>query len=284
MGTTITITTPTDTLVITGEGVYDGPTYDKLDGWYEVDADLRFEKRPSAPGAFAPARTYANERPVSVEGQYFGSDRADALTMRERLTGLYSDGAPVTMTVADDLRTTSREVHVESVKIRWTVRQEFAFTIDAEAADPRRYAPAGSDSTGLAQPGEGLATPLVFPLDFGDAATDGRVLTVNDGNAATVSTFTVSGGEILDGFVLVNVTTGQRIAYVGPLAADTTVVIDMALRTAFINGTAPAGRYLSAPEWWQVPPRSSVEVQLLARGPVTAGSPTLIAETASAYY
>lgn len=283
MPTVITLTTPSDEVVITGTGVYEGPTYDKLVGWYGVDADLRFEKRPSAPGSFAPVRSYANERAVSVEGQYFGSSVADALTMRERLLGLYADGEPVTMTVVDDLRSTSREVYIADVKMPWSARQEFRYTIDAVAADPRRYGQPGSDSTGLRAPGDGLAFPLTFALDFGAVGEDGRVTIVNGGNAATSSEFTVGGGEMLDGFVLANVETGQRITYIGPVAAGTTVVIDTALRTAFINGTSPGSRYLSAPQWWDVPAKATRSVQLLARGPVT-GSPTLTAVTASAYY
>lgn len=283
MGTTITLASDTDTLVITGDDPNAGATYDKLDGWYEVDADLRFEKRPSAPGAFAPVKAFSNERTISVEGQYFGTSFADALTMRERLTGMYNDGAAVTMTVVDDLRSTTRKVHVEAVSIPWTIRQEFKWSIDVKAADPRRYAPAGSDSTGLRAPGDGLAFPLTFALDFGAVGEDGRVTIVNGGNAATSSEFTVGGGEMLDGFVLANVETGQRITYIGPVAAGTTVVIDTALRTAFINGTSPGSRYLSAPQWWDVPAKATRSVQLLARGPVT-GSPTLTAVTASAYY
>lgn len=283
MGATITLTTSRDSLVITGMGVFDGPTYDKLEGWYDVATSLRFEKRPSSPGDFAPVRSFADAAPISIEGQYFAPTRADAIAMRERLSGLYDDGLTILMEVADELRTTTRWVSVESVSFEWTAREEIVFAIDVRAPDPRRYGPAQSSSTGLAQPGEGLELPLETPVDFGTAATDGRVTVTNAGNTATVHRVEVSGGEMLDGFVIVNVDTGQRVTYVGPLAAGTSVVVDFDARTAFVNNTAPAGRYLSAPEWWEVPAGSSRTLQLLARGAVT-GSPVMTVTTASAYY
>ena len=149
METTIAITTSRDRVVITGSGVYLGPTYDVLEGWYGLEADSRFVKRPNAPGSFAPVRTYPNDRLVSIEGQFFAADEAAAVAMRERLDGLYNDGLPVVITVTDGLRATSREVHVEEVRIPWTARRELRFTIDARAADPRRYAAASSASTRL---------------------------------------------------------------------------------------------------------------------------------------
>lgn len=282
MGTTITLTGAGDPVVITGEGVYEGATYDRLDGWHDLDAELRFEQRPSAPGAFAPRRTYTEARSISVEGQYFGSDRADALRMRERIARLYNDGRPITMTVADDLRTTSREVYVESIVFPWTIHREFRFDLDVRAPDPRRYGPAAISSTGLAAAGGGLELPLVFPVSFGAMGTTGRVDTVNAGNTATGSRFRVEG-TMPDGFDLVNVETGQRIAYLGPVAPSASVTIDTRLRTALIEDTGPAGRFLASPEWWDVPAGGTVAVQFVARGPVS-GSPTLTAETASAFY
>ena len=284
MGTTITLTSSRDTVVITGDGVFSGPTYDALIGWYDVGADLRFERRPSAPGAFAPERAYADALTVSIEGQFYGATRGEALAMRERLTGLYDDGLSVTMTVTDDLRTTSRQVHIESVTFPWTIHQQIGFAIDAKAADPRRYGTGQTDSTTLRVASGGLEFPLVFPLDFGgDASSGGRVVTINSGNSATVTTFTVSAGQMLDGFELVNVATGQRVTYVGPVVSGTAIVVDFAARVAFINGTTPAGRYLSSPQWWSVLPDSSLEVAFVALGAVT-GTPTLTALTASAYH
>lgn len=282
MATTVTFTYGANALTITGDGVFDGPTYDRLEGWIGVDADLRFQPRPSAPGAFAPQQVYARDRLISLEGQYFGSSRADAIAMRERLLGLQNDGRPLTMTVADDLRTTSREVYVEQIAVPWTIHQEFRYAIDVRAADPRRYAPVVEVATNLASAGEGLILPLEFPVTFGIAGIDGRVTIVNAGNTGTGSRFTITG-TMPDGFELVNVTTGQRITYLGPVALSASVTIDTRLRTALIEDTGPAGRFLASPEWWEVPAGSSIQVQFVARGPVS-DSPIMTAATASAFY
>ena len=284
MGTVITLTAGTLVAVITGDGVFEGCTYDKLEGWYGLDGvDLALVTRPNAPGAFAPVQTFPDAKAISIEGQYFGASRADGLAMRERLAALYNDGRPVQMTVADDLRTTFREVLVAGVSLPWTIHQEFKFSIDMQAADPRRYEAEVGVRTGLAQPGTGLSWPIVWPLDFGVVGVNGRVDVSNPGNTETVSRFVVSGGEMPDGFEIVNVTTGERLTYVGPLVVGTTVTLDAKTRTALINGSGPGSRYLSSPEWWSVPPRSSVEIQFLARGSAT-GTPRLDVYTAPAHY
>lgn len=286
MGTTITLTADTISLVITGDQVYIGCTYDRLDGWYDVTSvDLGLSKRPNAPGAFAPEQTFPGEKPISIEGQYFGASRADALLMRETLAAIYNDGRPVMMTVADDLRTTSREVLVSSVDFPWTIHPEFEYTIDMTAADPRRYddGAESSQSTGLAAAGTGLAWPVSWPVDWGTIGVNGRVSVANPGNTETLSTYTVANGEMPDGFVIVNVDTGERLTYVGPVVAGTTIVLNTATRTAMINGTGPGSRFLASPQWWTIPARSSREIQFLARGPVT-GSPTLTVDTRPAYH
>lgn len=287
MGTTITIDAgPGAVVVITGDGVYVGCTYDVFEGWYGVsNVDVDTSPRPNAPGVFAPEQTFPGEKAISIEGQFYGATARDALLMREALSGLYNDGQPVTMTVADDLRTTSRQVLIESVVFPWTIHPEFNFTIDAVAEDPRRYdlAPDTTITTGLAAPGTGLGWPLVWPADWGTIGVDGKVVVTNPGNTETVSTYTITGGALPDGFIIVNVTTGERLTYVGPLAQGSTIVLDGDTRTATIDGTGPGSRYLSAPEWWAVPKRSEVQLQFLARGAVI-GNPTLTVTTPPAYY
>lgn len=305
MGTTVTFLTDYATVVLTGDRPDLGPTYDRIVNWYAgMDTDLGFEKRPDAPGAFAPEQVFPDEAIISIEGgKYFGPDRATSLLMRETLGMLYNDGRPYTVIVADDLRTTTREVMVERVDIPWSIHPDFTFSIDMRAADPRRYGPVVATETTLAAPGSGLALPsnegagvgLALPsdetptpdlgLDLGTLGVDGRLTITNDGAVETVSTFVVDpqGGSMPDGFVVVNVTTGQRLTYIGAVDGVTTVTLDGAVRNAFLNNDYPAGRWLQSPEWWAVPPRSSLQVAFLARGPVT-GTPRLTALTAPAYY
>lgn len=284
MGTIITLAAGDITLVITGDGVFTGCTYDRLDGWYGVDnVDLAMVPRPNAPGSFAPVKTFPEDRAISIEGKFFGADRAAGLQMREDLTMLYNEGEKITMTVADDLRTTSRDVLVESVTFPWTIHPEFDFKIDATAGDPRRYEAIQAIGTGLAVDGTGMSWPVVWPVDWGTIGVDGRVVIANPGNTATLSRYVVSGGEMPDGFEIINVTTGERIPYLGAVVAGTVIEIDSATRTASINGSGQGSRFLSNPQFWTVPRKSSITLQFLARGPVT-GSPRLDVYTAAAYY
>lgn len=302
MGTTITLTGDIVTLTITGDGIYTSCTYDRLDGWYgDVDVDLGLVKRPNAPGAFAPEQVFPGEAVISIEGDYFGADRQAALRMREDLTALYNEGRPITMTVADDLRTTHREVLVARVGLPWTIHPEFEFSIDMTAPDPRRYADPVTVGTTLAVAGSGLQLPsneatgvgLLLPsnetpnpdlgIDFGTVSTSGRVTVTNQGNTATTSKMVVSGGSMTDGFDIVNVATGQRLSYIATVPTGSTVTIDGDLRTAFINDFGPAGRWLVAAQgWWTTPARSSHELAFIARG-ATTGNPRLDAITASAF-
>lgn len=284
MGTTITLTAGSTVITITGDRPYEGCTYDRLDGWYGIDGvDLGFSRRPNAPGAFAPVKTFPDARTISIEGDYFGADRAAALRMREDLAALYNEGRPVVMTVADDLRTTSRIVYVDTVDFPWTIHPEFEYTIDVKAPDPRRYGDVVISSTGLAAPGTGLSWPIVWPVNWGTIGESGRANAANAGNAETISKYVVSNGEMPDGFDLVNVATGERLSYLGPVTVGTVVTLDTATRSALINGSGPGSRFLASPQWWSVPARSSAEIQFLARGPVT-GSPRLDVYTAPAFY
>lgn len=284
MGTTITFQTGTVTLVITGDVPFDGCTYDRLEGWYGVPpVDLKLAKRPNAAGAYAPVQTFPDARPISVEGDFFGASRESGLQMRETLTELYNDGKPVLMTVADDLRTTWREVLVAAVEFPWTIHPQFEYSIDVTAADPRRYGAEIMTSTGLAAPGTGLTYPLTYPLVYGTTGANGSLVAANPGNTESLVRFVVSGGEMLDGFVIVNALTGQRITYVGPLYTGSTITIDTGTQNAVIDNSGPGSRFLSAPEWFTIPKRTSLEIQFLARGSVT-GSPRLDAYVAPAFY
>lgn len=274
----------------TGTGVFEGFTYDRLVDWQGVpNVDLGFEKRPNAPGAFAAGQTFPEEAVISIEGQFFGADEAAGIAAREALAELYNDGFPMTMSVADALRTTSREVYVKAVKFPWTIHREFSFTIDVSAHDPRRYGEPVVVGTPLAIAGSGLdwsANGLDWStegLDWGTPSIDGRVVVTNTGNTQTVSTYLVSGGSMPDGFAIVNVDTGERLTYIGPVTEGTTVTLDTASLTAFINGVSPAGRFLPSPQWWSVPRKGALSLQFLALGTVF-GSPRLDVTTAPAFY
>lgn len=296
--TTVLLTSPYDAFTITGTGVESGPTYDRLTDWERVGGVvLDKDKRPMRHGDYRPERSTLAGLVFSIEGQLFAQSVQDAALWRERLLALYADGAAIVVAVTNDLGTTSREAFVQEVSVPWTARPFLKYTIDLYAPDPRRYGPPVAVSTGVAKPGSGLQLPydaatgvgLRLPnpdlggLDFGTIPVDGRVAIANAGWAATEATYTVSGGAISGGFEVVNVGTGQRLVYSGEVADGATYTLDSDAETAFINGTAPAGRFVTLSEWWSLPPRSSTVLQFLPRGAVT-GSPTLTVTARAASY
>lgn len=275
-------------VVFTGTDVYGGFIYDKLVDWEGVEGvDDRMKKRPNQPGAFETERTTPDKKTISIEGQFFGADEASAILARELLVSLYSDGRSVPMSVTNAVRTTTRSVKVVAVDVPWTPHKEFSFTIDMTAADPKRYGTPVVVSNTLAVAGTGLDLDfgliLDFGVDFGTTPNDGRLTVVNDGRSETTTTFVVKNGAMPDGVEIVNIATGERLVYVGPIVSGTTLEFDPRTQAVFVNGTNPSGRFLPNPAWWAVPPMSSLEIQFLARGPVT-GSPILEATTAPAFY
>lgn len=290
MPTTITLAG----VLFTGTGVYEGFVYEKLVDWVGIEeVDPRAKKRPNQPGAFVTDKTTPDGKTISIEGKFFGADEATAELARELLTSIYSDGVVVPMTVTNALRTTSRSVQVVAIDVPWTPHKEFEFTIDLFAADPKRYGSPVTVTNTLAVPGSGLILPTVdspasgldldFGLDFGTTPNDGRLTVRNPGGSETTTTFVVRNGAMPDGVEIVNVASGERLVYVGPITEGTFLEFDPRVQAVFVNGTNPAGRFLANPAWWTVPPGGSIEIQFLARGPVT-GAPTLDATTAPAFY
>lgn len=296
MPATVTLASDDDVLIFTADEPWGGgPTFDEVEDWDELpEVPIDATKRPEAIGDYLPAQTYPRGARPGIEGQWYASSVVQARRNRERLMAFYNDGRPITMIVADELRTTSREVLVASIDAPWTHLPYFDFTIDTMAEDARRYGPRSILTTGLPRPGSGLRLPsdgatgtgLDFGttgLDLGTLGDDGRIVVRNDGNAETPLELTVAGGSMPDGFEVVEVETGRRIPYVGPVVSGTSVTLDTHTEAAYINGTTPASRFLASPEWYQLPRRSTRTYAFVARGAVM-GTPTLTVASAPAYY
>lgn len=296
MPSKVTLASDTDVLVFSADNPWNGlPTFDRLIDWDEVpEVDVEATKRPDAIGDYLPQQTYPRGARPGIEGQWYSRTVKEARAARERLMGFYNDGRPITMIVEDELRTTRRVVQVARIKAPWEHRPFFDFTIDTMCEDARRYGPTVTATGGLAKPGSGLLLPSnealglgldfgTMGLDFGTVGDDGRITITNDGNAETPIVMTVTGGTMLGGFDLVEVETGRRIPYVGDVLAGQIITIDTDRETAYIGDSTPAGRYLAAPQWFQLPRKASRTIAFVPRG-VTSGAPTLTVATAAAYY
>lgn len=138
---------------------------------------------------------------------------------------------------------------------------------------------------GLASNGDGTyqpqpAQPTGKYFDWGTPGSTGRVSVTNAGTAETVSMFDVVGG-LGGGFELVWVPTGQRVRFERPVAQSETIRLNPRTGRVTLNGSDVTG-FLTASDWWTVPPKSTGDVQFLPIGTVT-GTPTLTVSTSAAY-
>lgn len=288
----ISIATPRDVLTLTGtdipsEWIYDN---DALRSWLSLaDIDVRFSQRPNAHGAYGVDRLFASEHRTEIAGRYFGLSSEAAVLARNRLSALFNNGEPVIVTVTDELGATSRIGQIIDVDPEWTPDHHFTFTLAFAAPDPRRYGAARIVSAGLPSPSSGLVWPLgstdqadpsVY-WNWGTPGATGRVSFTNAGNTPTYPVvFVGAGGELDDGFSVVEVTTGRELIY----AMDTggaIVRIDNRTRRATINGGDVTGN-MTRKEWFEIPPGATYEYQVTPLGGVT-GAPTYDLSAADAY-
>lgn len=161
---TIVLASAYDSITLYGDDPYaSGFTYrnDTLSSWYELpDVASSEEARPNDFGSFGWERIYPGAAKPKVTGTYWGTSYLEAAVARRRLTGLYAAGAPITMTVMDELGTFSRSVNVVAANVPWTSTAIFEYTLGLVAVDPRRYGVTQTYSTGLPPSATGLIWPL----------------------------------------------------------------------------------------------------------------------------
>src|SRR5690554_3257127 len=161
---TVLLTGPRDSIQLMDGGTDDG-FYLKSKGltdWYAgAESKSDVNERPQAHGAFGIGNDWASSVAISVGGAFAGESEAEALSAAARLSALNGGGRKVTMAVTDDLGTTSRLLSLRRVGIPdFGTDPMFDFTLDFIAADPLRYGPESSASTGVPVSGGGLLFPL----------------------------------------------------------------------------------------------------------------------------
>lgn len=258
--------------------------FEKLIDWYKSpEAKSKLDERPQAHGSFRPVFDWRGVATPSVEGHFAGASYAEAVAAIDALNSL-AGGQLTTMTVADDLRSTSRQVSIRNIDIPDNNGQPLIdFAIDMVAPDPRRYGTEVATPTGLPVPGTGIAYPITFPLAYGTPGADGRVSMQNPGTAESYPTFEVSGA-LVGGFSLVEVGTGRQIRFVRDIPDGSKVVINSRTGRAYIDVPAnDVSSFLTVTDWWSVPAGGSSVVQFSALGS-SSGTPTLLARLAPAFW
>ncbi len=292
MPTIVELVSPTDTITLrhapeTGSPwVYNNAT---LDAWYELPAaDPKVSKRPNAHGAYNLGQVFTKEHRPVVNGQYYGATAAEALAARNRLNAMFSDGLPVVLRVTDELGPTSRQVWLleASTSFRYDF-SHFPFDLAFVAPDPRRYAPATSDSEGMPSAGSGLVWNLGTAgsglyFDWGTAGVLGQVEFTNTGSATTLPRIEVGGaGAFVGGFRVTEVETGRELTFTRDTNLGDVIVLDSRTQRATL-GQGDVTAFLSSRDWFAIPAGETCRYQINPLGSVS-GSPTITLYAAPAY-
>lgn len=128
----------------------------------------------------------------------------------------------------------------------------------AEAADETLLT-SGALDTG----GGGLSFPLTFPITF-EPSGGGGISIDHIGTATAYPVLEIHGG--ISTPEVVNVTTGERLAFKGGIAAGEWLEVDLFARTVRLNGTVNRRNLLdrSRSTWFGLAPETEVELRLAA--------------------
>lgn len=287
----VTLASATDSITFypdPGEGqyVYNNKT---LDAWYSLPrVESKSSKRANAHGSYGLGRIFTGSALPIINGQFFGDTVPDALAARNRLAALFNDGESITMSVADNLGTTTRTVWLLDFDAPFHYDfTHFDLDIALEAPDPRRYGTTVSDSEGMPAPGSGLVWPLGSSssglyFDWGSNGILGQVEFMNAGTATTHPRISVGGsGSFAAGFRITEVETGREITYTHPTNSGDTIVFDSRTQRATLAAGDITGR-LSSRRWFSVPRGATRRYQINPLGGVT-GSPLITISAAPAY-
>lgn len=284
MSTIVELISANDVITLTGAPepgspwVYNNST---LDAWYALPSvDTPITKRPNAHGAYGLGQIFAKEHRPIVNGQYYGTNAADALAARIRLNALFSDGRSITMRVTDELGPTTREVWLlESAPIHHYDFSHFPFDLVLVAPDPRRYGAVESSSDGMPSGGGGLfwnlgTAPSGLFFDWGVAGVAGQVVFANSGNATTYPRIEVGGAGAFDtGFRVTEIETGRELTLKRSTNTGEVVALNSRTKRATI-GEGDVTAFLSSRDWFSIPAGATRRYQITPLGGVT-GAPTI---------
>jgi phage-related protein len=118
--------------------------------------------------------------------------------------------------------------------------------------DPRYYDASTSNiSLTIAAP-SGRTYNRTYNLSYGGGSQSGTGFVINNGWATTNPVITITGPAVNP--VVTNVTTAQNITINYTLGASDVVVIDLNLKTVFLNGTSARNILANNSQWFAAPP------------------------------
>lgn len=257
-----------------------GWVFADLVDWYTLpDSKSKNSPTPQSHGSFNPGRDWRSAAAISFTAGYIGDSQAECIAALESFTAIGALVTAPTVSVTDDLRTTSRDVSVRHIGVPDFFgydQFEVHFAVDLLAWDPIRYGPAVSYQTGLASGGGGLEYNLGAPagaLYYGAVGDLGRVTVANEGTADTWPVFIVTG-TLATGFFIQNLGDGSVLRYDRVVPAGSTVSIDSRTGQVLVDGQSDASTYLTRDEFSPLPAGSSAVFQF---NPIStsSGSPMM---------
>lgn len=235
----------------------------EFEGWDASESEGEIQRREGGHGSW-PATVYLRERPMTLTGSIVAPDRValdDAMERARTAAGL-------TDTLLLSYESTPKQALVRRAGkplLRYLTDRIASYSLLVTAADPRRY------STELQQKftllpstsGDGLAPPLIPPLQSTAVIVAGDVTVSNEGSFETCPTITIDG-PVYAPQVLAQMPDGGVVSllYSQTLDDGEQLVIDTDAHTVMLNASASRRRFLAAPSGWPViPARSSVTFQ-----------------------
>lgn len=264
---------------ISNELTGDGFLLVDFPGWWDgTDARLFNESRPDGDGDFEQSPVFGGARFPIVIGKAFFTSEADLYAARRPLAELaaYRGSFTIEVESLDGIRSASV---VRSGRLSWDMSRTEGyaeFELPLKAADPRKYGPVQSLSTGLPVAGGGVVSPVVSPFTEIGGGNPGRVVITNNGSTDTFPILRVTGG-LSDGVELVKVETGERLRLEWPLSTANVAVFDTAEGQVWLDDQSPVTGYLTVSQWWSLAAGETATIQFVGLG-TPSGTPTLTVE------
>jgi hypothetical protein len=259
-----------------------------LQGWHSsppMRGDT--DERPGADGAFGSSKNYRSARSLTLSGHVLTDSVSECQGLMDSFAAIQADGKPIRVGVENDLgiRMVTATLNGSAEVVPDPNFMGAALSAQFIAYDPIKYGPQKSSSSGLQSPGGGLVYPLHSPsgaLSYGALGALGRITLTNDGTADVYPTFTITG-QLDDGFYIQALETGDVIRYERVVPAGTTVGVNSRTESITIDGVPGNSGYLTRFEWFAVPRKSFLTVQMNAIGG-SSGSPTMTATMADGWW
>lgn len=251
-----------------------------LPNWWDgVESRNESETRPDGDGEFDQDPIYSAARFPIVIGRVAFDSEGDLFAARRPIARLGAHRGPFTIEV-ESLDGVQRATVVRNGKVSWDMSLapfRVEFEIPLKAADPRKYGPLRTDSTGLPVAGGGVESPVASPFVQIGGGSAGRVTLQNSGTTDTIPLLRVSGGGMTDGVEILRIETGQLIRLEWPILASDVVEFDAGTGQVWLNGQSPIAGSLTKAQWWTLGPGETTTLQFASLGVVT-GTPILTAE------